>query len=98
MKPSVWNAPEPTTVSSAILFHCATVFPGGNAAVALPVVTGDAATAATANASCKARVSQRENDVGVAAIFGRKTRVDLMLPPSGLQPGDHLREERGGRD
>src|SRR6266545_8255499 len=34
MKPSAWNAPEPTTVSSAILFHCATVFPGGKAAAA----------------------------------------------------------------
>src|SRR2546421_11611473 len=29
MKPSIWNAPEPTTVSSAILFHCSTVLPGG---------------------------------------------------------------------
>src|SRR4029450_6580743 len=38
MNPSDWKAPEPTTVSSAILFHCATVFPGGSAAAAVCVV------------------------------------------------------------
>jgi len=32
-------------VSSAIWFHCATVFPGGSAAVALPVVPSEVATA-----------------------------------------------------
>src|SRR6266542_4556697 len=45
MKPSVWNVPEPTTVSSAIWFHCATVFPGGSAAAASRVVPADAAKA-----------------------------------------------------
>src|SRR5947208_1690810 len=52
MKPSPWKAPEPTTVSSAILFHCATVFPGGNAAtasrveLAAPTAAGGAPTEA----------------------------------------------------
>src|SRR5947209_8225445 len=29
MNPSIWNAPEPMTVSSAILFHCSTVLGAG---------------------------------------------------------------------
>src|SRR5262249_24050422 len=44
---SPWNAPEPTTVSSAILSHCCAAFPGGNAAAALPA---EPATTATATA------------------------------------------------
>src|SRR6266540_520119 len=48
MKGSVATVPEPTTMSSAILFHCATVLPGGSAADASRVVPADAAANATA--------------------------------------------------
>src|SRR4029450_12674220 len=51
MKPSDWKAPEPTTVSSAILFHCATVFPGGNAAAASRVVPAPDAAASAVTAT-----------------------------------------------
>src|SRR5437588_7087615 len=34
MKPSSWSAPPPMIVSSAILFHCSTVLPGGRATTA----------------------------------------------------------------
>src|SRR4029450_8953089 len=40
---------------SAILFHCATVFPGGNAAAASRVVPADAATASARAAITAAR-------------------------------------------
>jgi hypothetical protein len=50
MNASDWDAPEPTTVSSAILFHCATVFPGDSAAAASRVVPADAAI--TSAGSC----------------------------------------------
>src|SRR5215203_5787991 len=55
MRPSAWNAPEGTTVSSAILFHCATVFPGGSAAAASRVVPPDAATASATAAIAATR-------------------------------------------
>src|SRR6266508_3482383 len=55
MKPSGWKAPEPTTVSSAILFHCATVFPGGNAAAASRVLPAPAATASAVTARTTTR-------------------------------------------
>ena len=55
MKPSAWNAPEPTTVSSAILFHCAAVFPGGNAAAELRADPASAATATAVAAMATAR-------------------------------------------
>jgi hypothetical protein len=57
------------------------VFPGGSAAVALRVVPGDVATAATANASSNDLVTQRQDDFGVAAIFPSRIGVDLMIPP-----------------
>src|SRR5437773_9294692 len=37
MKPSAWKAFEPTTAFSAIVFHCWTVFPGGNADAAMDI-------------------------------------------------------------
>src|SRR5947199_9841199 len=59
MKPSSWNAPEPTTVSSAILFHCSTVLPGGRATEADRPEPGAAvatsAAAATAATDAPAR-------------------------------------------
>src|ERR671910_438023 len=53
MKPSDWKAPEPATVSSAILFHCATVFPGGSTAAALPVPTDATTSTKTAIATTR---------------------------------------------
>src|SRR5919198_390885 len=47
MNPSGWKAPDPTTVSSAILFHCATVFPGGRVAATVRVAPVGTATATT---------------------------------------------------
>src|SRR6266498_845529 len=70
MKASVWNVPEPTTVSSAIWFHCATVFPGGSAAAALR--GGVPADAATASATT------RRTRVGLRMLIA----VDLTIPPS----------------
>jgi DNA-binding CsgD family transcriptional regulator len=47
--------PTPITVSSAILFHWATVFPGGSAAAASRVVPADAATASAVTAIATTR-------------------------------------------
>src|SRR3954465_4255629 len=52
MKPSSWNAPEPTTVSSATLFHCCAAFPGGSAAA-----RGAAAKPTTAAIAAATRAS-----------------------------------------
>src|SRR6478672_2212247 len=51
MNPSSWNAPEPTTVSSAILFHCCAAFPGGSAAARGAAVAPTTATATSAEAT-----------------------------------------------
>src|SRR5215831_12683519 len=53
-KPSGRFVPEPTTMSSAILFHWATVFPGGSAAAPLRV-PADAATTNAIAASARTR-------------------------------------------
>src|SRR6266496_898023 len=58
MKPSDWKAPEPTTVSSAIVFHCATVSPAGSAAAALRAVPAEAATASATAATAATRRTQ----------------------------------------
>src|SRR3954451_1022728 len=72
MKPSPWNAPEPTAVSSAIWFHCETVFPGGSTAAArfpgggaaaagavVPVEAGTARAVMATTAICSARTLMR---------------------------------------
>src|SRR6266536_2030412 len=73
MKASVWNAPEPTTVSSAIWFHCATVFPGGSAA-ASRVVPAETATANAVTAIATTRRTRARTRMLIT--------VDLMIPPS----------------
>src|SRR5205823_6494102 len=57
--PSFWNAPEPTTVFSAILFHCSTVLPGGKAAAAFCAVPAAPAKATAATAIARARTCLR---------------------------------------
>src|SRR5690348_9241666 len=54
-KPSFWKAPEPTTVSSAILSHCSTVLPGGGAAAAGLAVPVAATSASAATATARLR-------------------------------------------
>ena len=51
MRPSFWNAPEPTTVSSAILSHCSTVLPGGSAAARVRATLAPATTASVSAAT-----------------------------------------------
>src|SRR5262245_19098761 len=58
MKGSGPAGPEPTTVSSAILFHCATVFPAGSAAAAPRVVAGDTAAASATPATATTRLTR----------------------------------------
>src|SRR4029453_7012139 len=84
MKPSDWKAPEPTTVSSAILFHCATVFPGGNAAVASRVVPADAATAsATATITAARRTFVLFGFMGFHLLWSRRHQTE---PGRGWSP------------
>src|SRR4029453_11447034 len=84
------SVPEPTTVSSAILFHCATVFPGGSAAAASRAVPADAATdsATTAIATTRrTRARIRTSVLGWSMrppfFVGRATPIELFLLLSG---------------
>src|SRR6266545_4755842 len=85
MKGSVATVPEPTTASSAILFHCATVFPGGSAADASRVVPADAATAnATAATAASRRTCVLLRFMDLHPLWWRGSRSTLICFTSAL--------------
>src|SRR6266566_3498742 len=78
MRPSFWNAPEPTTVSSAIWFHCSTVLPGGRAAEAVRPVPGAAAATSAAAATTATNAPPRNRFVYIDAPSLR--RIASLVP------------------
>jgi hypothetical protein len=81
MSPSFWKAPEPTTVFSAIWFHWATVFPGGNTAAAgrtPPPARTPVKTAKHTNRALRAR-SEIRKDVPLMATL-RNWLCDVYAP------------------
>ena len=88
MSPSFPNAPEATTVSSVILFHCWTEFPGGSAASTRRLVNpGDLVQAATATRTAPLFTCQQIDVVRVfadapeasAAAVRPGTRAEVKL-------------------
>src|SRR6266487_1006482 len=80
MKPSAWKAPEPTTVSSAILFHCATVFPGGKAAAVVRVPPASTATAVAIMTALRSVLAL------ITPPLGRLLLLTSTLAPRALRP------------
>src|SRR5262245_40787017 len=72
-KPSGKLVPEPTTMSSAILFHWATVFPDGSAAAPLRV-PADAATAKAIAAIVRTRGIQPRRFIFSSLADGGQAR------------------------
>src|SRR4029450_10627986 len=99
MKLSDWKAPEPTTVSSAILFHCATVFPGGSAAAALRVAPAETATARATTAIATIRRTRARTRILITPPFSPNSwwlvhgnSFLFLSPPSHLSQGAEVAE------
>jgi hypothetical protein len=65
--------------------------------VATAELTSKARVPLLASPSIRVRVSDRETDLGPAAIFATAVRVNLMIPPQ-VAAWTTIREEGGGRD
>src|SRR6266571_3680477 len=73
----------PTTVSSAILFHCSAVLPDGSVAAAFPAVppatARSAATPSSSNAPPPRDDPAREIAAAVLRLIGPLLRLELLV-------------------